>query len=1092
MKKLFGILLLAVAIAVLCSCGGTTTPDNGNDGPVKPPYDAIIISGEDYNVSPIRDAIEAATGKIAYVKMHDAEESENELAIGNTNRAITAEAKYALESSLGELDWDMAAYIIYAKDGDVAVYWTHAAAMQVAIDRLADEYLEKGRITFDNGIVELEDYSYIEAKEAEEAIVREEQLATIEANFGEGVRAAVEEYLALADEDFYLWLANLYDPGEYDDEGNPLGGGFYYANSARDTQGYLPDIESTRQVMSFLTSSGMLKAYGNDFTKAFPEKMQKEIIAFAQSLQSPENGYFYHPQWGTNVSVGRYSRDMNNSITVLKNLGTKPLYNTPTGTKGLYGDPPGVKASAYLTDRLGDGSVAVAVSQVIGAASVQWSNQLKTLDAWKSYLNDQEATITTNSYSIGHNIASQASQIISRENQAIKNGEIENTDSNGDGIADGGFIAAFEEFFDSHQLDNGLWEPGSVADGTITYTAVNGLMKISNGYSSLGLRLKKLDAAMESALFIASKEGADCTGDTPKNSVDVYNPWVSVVNVLDNAKSFGEDGQYGEMRAMLKARAEELIRITITKISKFEKLDGSFGYTIGTNTPNSQGCPAAVPGIDEGDVNGGCIAFNSTISNMFSALGITLQRYFDSDFDKFIHEINGLSHVEKVTIILENEPIDFENCDIGDNSFTNMTSKMESGYVEVCKDPIEGGDHGNVLKFVAASEGFGDNVTTTVGGSAIDSSCFEFSFDICITEYNKKNTIVFRMTLSNCYRLYIKYTGGKFVLGDDSNKGNRVDFDATMELGRWYNIRAEYYPGAEGSARIKVYLDDKLVTVSSNYFGNDGTAAPATKTSTFNIYSYFPVIHTTYIDNITANRTDKQYVSETPSTKPEEVKPDKPAIANGNFEELNIGDTEIPGMTLSVNSGEAGNRIAIDRDPENPANKVLAIETNPNAGSKVNNQMRFKAADTSGSCYVLDTDVYIAEELSEKTNLQISLCGDSSGNIVSTNCYIRSDRISSLTTREADGSSPTVASDIKVDGWFNLRMEYYSKENMLKVFIDGKFVCEAKTYYSEKAKGEALGYVKIQPVFASDVLMYLDNLTVEAIDKAYVAGDTSK
>jgi len=207
---------------------------------------------------------------------------------------------------------------------------------------------------------------------------------------------------------------------------------------------------------------------------------------------------------------------------------------------------------------------------------------------------------------------------------------------------------------------------------------------------------------------------------------------------------------------------------------------------------------------------------------------------------------------------------------------------------------------------------------------------------------------------------------------------------------------------------------------------------------------------------------------------------------------LAVGQTEIPGMTLSVNSGEPGNRVAIDVDPTNPNNKVLAVETNPNAGSGVNNQIRFKASDTDGNCYVLDTDIYIAEELSGKTNIQFSISSNAAGNIFSTNCYIKPYGISKLTTREADGSSPPVATDIKTSGWFNLRMEYYSKEHILKVFVDGKFICEKETYNTEKGKDEKLGYVKIQPVFASDVLVYFDNLTVEAIDKEYVAGDTSE
>ena len=105
-----------------------------------------------------------------------------------------------------------------------------------------------------------------------EAAERDAAYAKIAKQYGDGVADALRAQYALYDERFYLWLADLYNPGEYDEAGNPKGGGFYYSNSARDTRGYLIDIESTSQALGFLTSSGMLRGYGNDYKKAIPEK----------------------------------------------------------------------------------------------------------------------------------------------------------------------------------------------------------------------------------------------------------------------------------------------------------------------------------------------------------------------------------------------------------------------------------------------------------------------------------------------------------------------------------------------------------------------------------------------------------------------------------------------------------------------------------------------------------------------------------------------------------------------------------------------------------------------------------------------------
>ena len=435
-----------------------------------------------------------------------------------------------------------------------------------------------------------------------EAAEREAAYAKIAEQFGDGVADALRAQYALYDERFYLWLADLYNPGEYDENGNPKGGGFYYSNSARDTEGYLIDVESTAQTLTFLVSSGMMRGYENDYMKAIPERMQREMVAFALSLQSPEDGYFYHPQWGTDITPGRLSRDMGNSVATLRRFGYKPYYNTPGGALGTLGNPSRLSAA----DKNAEASI--------------WPERLRTLENWKAYIDSFEEEMATNSYTIGHNVAEQSAQIKNRDAEARKNGE------------PSGYVEYVQKFFDRHQNpENGLW------DETVSYRSVNGLMKIMAIYNWLELPLNYAERAYASAVEIVKLVGADVNGKLPTGSVDVYNAWCSLTRINENITKFGSAETVAALRANLLRDAEEMIRITTEKTKKFIKEDGSYGYTWSFSPAKSQGAPAAVPETVEGDVNGGTIALTAIVGNMTSALGISgLYIYYPSDFEVFI------------------------------------------------------------------------------------------------------------------------------------------------------------------------------------------------------------------------------------------------------------------------------------------------------------------------------------------------------------------------------------------------------------------------------------------------------------------------
>ena len=97
---------------------------------------------------------------------------------------------------------------------------------------------------------------------------------------------------------------------------DPDTSGFYYAASGRDTEGFLPDIESTAQILSLFPEEEM------------PESLKTKIGTWVQGLQSDEDGYFYHPQWGKEINTERRERDNTWALGVLKKCGMSPLYET--------------------------------------------------------------------------------------------------------------------------------------------------------------------------------------------------------------------------------------------------------------------------------------------------------------------------------------------------------------------------------------------------------------------------------------------------------------------------------------------------------------------------------------------------------------------------------------------------------------------------------------------------------------------------------------------------------------------------------------------------------------------------------------------
>jgi len=380
-------------------------------------------------------------------------------------------------------------------------------------------------------------------------LMREEGFAHATPIIGEDGVAALKELYSLYDEGIYLWLADLWEPDI---------GAFYYSNSARDTEGFLPDIESTVQALRYIKHSGLEAALGGPYEKNLPLWMQKKVSSFAKSLQDPD-GYFYHPQWGKGVGTSRRSRDLGWAIEAITDFGFKPNYPTPLDKK--EGEE---KPSALLPDHL------------------------RSTDAFRDYLSGLK--IIGNSYSVGNLISSQSAQIEAAGRE---------------------FIDILVDWFEKQQNPkNGTWEK------EVTFTATNGLMKVTLTYSSLGLPFPNAEAAMDSAvkMTLSPIEAGQITS--------YYNPWITMQMLMDNLSRFGRSDVAEALRKKLKENAAAMIRNTIVKVKAFQKPEGCFSYNPHQSAPTSQGAPVAIPGTNEGDINGNGLGSTGITNHVCKAIGI--------------------------------------------------------------------------------------------------------------------------------------------------------------------------------------------------------------------------------------------------------------------------------------------------------------------------------------------------------------------------------------------------------------------------------------------------------------------------------------
>ena len=261
--------------------------------------------------------------------------------------------------------------------------------------------------------------------------------------------AALKKANRVLSQDVVDWLAGLYDPDA---------GGFYYCESGRDNQGFSADIESTYQAFCMLSELGF---FADD--KYIPEEIKTKVGEYIQQRQAEDDGYFYDPQFGKNVTVSKRERNLGHGKSLLSMTGFKALYPYPDER---------TKAKSFAKT----------------ADSDSLPEMYQSAEAYRKWISDQPWS--TNPYASGNNVAASSSMA-----KSLGYGDI-----------------IIEELNKRQNAETGLW-----GGSDRTYLQLNASMKCAAAYQTVNYPYPNMDNMIDSVVYIVEN-------DMPGEMASTWNP----------------------------------------------------------------------------------------------------------------------------------------------------------------------------------------------------------------------------------------------------------------------------------------------------------------------------------------------------------------------------------------------------------------------------------------------------------------------------------------------------------------------------------------------------------------------------------------
>lgn len=1031
-KRIFALIFITISIFLLFSCGNNNGNNNEKDGDVifSASVEANIVKPSGENAEELNgalellaDAILAKTNKRPMIVDDNYFKLEHEIAVGETSRDISAKAMDKLLDIIDDADDEALeendryiGYAIYSNGKSVAIVWSDELLIGDAIDYFTESFVVSDSLKLDAGYIKTQITSraeYLEAMKQTDTeaawLTLSEELSDVEN--GEAIIESLKAIHSLYTSDMVLWVANLYDPAV---------GGFYHSNSARNNEGFLPDIGSTWTALSFMASTGMVDSWGD----ATPIWLREQISEFILSLQS-EDGYFYHPQWGTEISNDKREEHLKGAKSMLSAFGVEPKYSYP-----------GVASAAALTGRLGESKV-TAVSSVIAvdAKLPQYASEKAYKDWLNGWYENIEAGKTT-FYSFGDELQSQVPNI-------KMYGKSLGVD----------LMKITTDFLTSHQKANGLW------DDTLNYTATNAVHKIAAVYNSAECEIPNADKIIEAGIEIISS-------DTPLSAcVDLYNAWSCLSYIIKNIRDYADGMEIDRNKKadsiVAKAReiAPDAILGSFEKIKPFRKDDGSFSYGPTYATAGGGGMALGVPLTIEGDLNGNAICVTSLMNEIHASLGIEnrVPIFTYSDYVIFMDTLSGLGEIVKDPIRDESIIIDFEECADEQDIPTELNPSQNSGRVTV-----ETEDNGNkymrietyALEYPENQPSFdisANRLSVSPGYAVI-----EMDIEYLEGHGTVGNQLMLYGSSSIIMQLSVSTQSGEVVV---KNSADSKKVLAATPMNERFKLRIEYFWN-EGYAAI--YLNDDTLPsgITTDLYPDKGVHQSFTKLHLGGARAQAGV---TLIDNVKVEVRSAKNDQSMPPLKPKES-------VTHSFESSKIGDTSVPPLTIAQGT-EGTAKVAGDAE-----DKYLEL-TNVSTASGNNPSVRLYSNDLKET----------VNKATVKMDLNFVTSKGAVMYIYGTNKFIAQFNFGNVEvngTRYVTLKNPADAKEllrVPAGEWFSLRIEYFWDAGYFAFYVND---AETPTSYASALPSDSKGHSKFDYVHlgasrGESGVVLVDNIVAE-------------
>ncbi len=865
MPKYSRILLLLLAAAVLltfAACTGKTptppdipdtpdtpdTPDVPDDGRIRLDKDAsvtVYYSSSLYNSAAVSFAGIFRSAGINNVKVTSklsSESSDYTVYVGRFDHPLSAKAKEKADADSTLRPGDLF-YYIESEGNAVAVYLTDSKIAPAALNALAAKITATG-----DGIVAEPNLSlsYVYTAEQQEAdrIAEEERLARLEAEriaaykkqadadwetrFDKiedpELKTAMERFYDFYDPDALVtWWGNLWDPEI---------GGFYYANSARDYVGFLPDMESTYQILAKIYTNSAFMGYNRNLTELLGRENAEKIIGFYQTKQDPNTGYFFHPQWPQNtasLNTMRYTRDQDWATSVLSWLGSKPLY--PTALDRLKNT---ASAGSFKTVTSLVGTLPYAKQPVLLAAQDWQANRASIYQ----YLDHLFATQSCESWS-----NTLSTQVSSFEAAGVLGDVLDYLD-------------------ETINPEYGLWVQSKNKEAG-NYVNTKGEVESAYGICTMSYKIMVLYADGKRPVPYADKMAEACIEAILSRKLSVrvtylFNPWATLSKIRDDLAYIQDPEVKANFNRLMKENGVAMINAAIAELGVYKCPDGSFGFLPEGSSPTIYGTTVSL-GFKEGDVNGNNLVMSFSY-HICNALGLdTIPVFYYKHAEKLVQTMNAVEVKPKKRMVTPGCTYDFESTVEGKLPIgASVVSSADKNTFAVITDPID--PRNNVLMIEKATEtqvnGGSMQITcaekTECGNDTVISTKFRFyvssatAFGSSVTSQSNLTAAqmrfmtgdkaLFMMTVSlntksptGFYLGAAKSTkGGYAFVHSTANGGTKYKFDT------WYEIRVDLHITDAGKATAALNADifvDGEKKFSTDCFYSDSNYSENVSTS---------------------------------------------------------------------------------------------------------------------------------------------------------------------------------------------------------------------------------------------------------------------